>query len=831
MHELLAPTEAPLATLPSISFSAYDRFPFCLKFIRFTMALSRDEDDSPASPDPIPSDLQNASVPELIEYLEQLKMKLIRMDDQPMNHGTSSHVPVIPLNLEVPFDDPPTASNIRVIPQVISSNCPLDLSFVHENRHDDEEEELRKIAMMSLRPREIEKTPAVRSPSPMSLSSIPDDDCEITTHEDIVSSVIPSSSVDDEDAEALRLQALHSISKLRVAASIASSSHVSCRNVISPDVLSIPLPANASASSASTNTTNSVISSKTCLSKSHATSDRFIIDYGSESSSTSDSDSDSEDDENITKKIEALSQEIPLVNQSGVSHAEALKNLRRANVNLNKLTEKERREYLVLKDEITKLDSLINDDAPQLYQLEGEYRKLKKSSVDMKKEYLEAKEQYLKLKKQLYGAQLHERKMREAYLAASAVVVHTTNLAKQAEQVSSAKEKLVSNTVSQTKECLAKCREFGKKIEGDQYTTPSVKKPINRLIKLEKRKKKLEYRQLTLLQLISKRNAEEAQAKRRNEERRQLEENISKVRQDCSQMISNYTRNDPDKSVLVISQLKDTKINYYPDMLDPFFGRDSHRNNHPRAHVSSSSGNESHSLRPLDLSHASHAVSTKQVSSYLPLRDECNDSPLLSLSSFRLNKYFESISGDLPTSDVYCNRLDSSKALCWRELNDGHCSTVDCSMQHAKSYMMSELDKLVDIISFEATIAGVTSEEMASKPGSKEYNSAYRKMVNFAIRFRHRQPDEPFNSIAGQLIKLVRDKIKDKNILEVVRVKIYPPSQCYVPSASIPSKRKTNVNQNNKKKKIPFRNSGVNSNKITTIIRKKFPNRKKVKGK
>lgn len=805
------------------------------------MARNAGEDESPASPDPIlPPNLEDASVTELIDYLDQLKMKLIQMNGQ-QTKCADSNIPVIPLNLQV--SESQSTANINMIH---SSDTPDSLPCdTNDSAYDDEEEELRKIAMQSLKPREIERTPAVRSPSPMSLSPLPEDELELqlvhnqggnTFDSDYNANAI---AAEDDELQFLRLQVLSTFQKNSLNASSSNSpvpqliqasssddSHSTTNNgsnSLSPGrVVPITLPAIK---------TGPIV--QPVAPKSKYTQEPIIINFGNDSSSSSDSECD---DESQAQKTCHSGSTKSSIEKSGIKGEDP----RNIKVNLNKLTTVEKREYLVLKDQIEKLDALINIDAPQLAQSESEYRKLKKSVLENKKKLMSAKSDLHKKRQQLLSAQQHARKMQELYMAASKVVSQTATLMKQAVHTVNVKVNEIEEMDKQTKDCLDKCLQFGRKIEGDTYSKPSIK-PLNRTVKLEKRKKKLEDRQIALLKLVAKRNEEEAEAKKREEERRKAEENLRKNKEDLTELISDFTKNDISKSILLISHMKDicnTGL-FYPDMLGTFFGRD-HLPKQKQPCSSQLQPNQSNnSFRPLTLAPRQQVACRATCSSTdysLPNEydyDEENKKsscPLLCLSSFRLNKYFESISGDSATSDLYCNRIEPSKVFCTSELVNGKCDSKECSMQHSSSYILSEIDKLVDIISFSPSIAAVREEEVNANPGTKEYYAVRSKMENFAKRFKQ---DQEFNCVAGQLITLVRDQTKDKSPLEITRCKIPPilqsSSTCSIlhPVSNLnPKNLKIGLKMSTKKKK-PFPLArGPNKG---AIIRKRYT--KKVKGK
>jgi hypothetical protein len=143
-----------------------------------------------------------------------------------------------------------------------------------------------------------------------------------------------------------------------------------------------------------------------------------------------------------------------------------------------------------------------------------------------------------------------------------------------------------------------------------------------------------------------------------------------------------------------------------------------------------------------------------------------------SLPSLRLSEHFDCFSEGLnlpPTSDFFSNRIDPFKTWCYFDLH-GSCRDSNCTNQHKSDFLLSNEEKLLDILSFNPTLASVTHEDIAKNPiQSRE------KLLNFIHNYQKSQPNASFEEVARQLLKLVRHSLKDTNFLTAEGgIKMFP---------------------------------------------------------
>lgn len=102
-------------------------------------------------------------------------------------------------------------------------------------------------------------------------------------------------------------------------------------------------------------------------------------------------------------------------------------------------------------------------------------------------------------------------------------------------------------------------------------------------------------------------------------------------------------------------------------------------------------------------------------------------------------------------SDASSNALNPFAVVCYFDLH-GVCKDPRCNMQHKTAYLLSDQEKLVDIVSYAPSLVGETFDTPIETLRSK--------LSAFVERFIAAQPKDrvhqPMEQVARQLVKLVR---------------------------------------------------------------------------
>lgn len=113
-------------------------------------------------------------------------------------------------------------------------------------------------------------------------------------------------------------------------------------------------------------------------------------------------------------------------------------------------------------------------------------------------------------------------------------------------------------------------------------------------------------------------------------------------------------------------------------------------------------------------------------------------SPLLTFSSYRLNPAFRSgENGPLLRSLSYSNKIDPMKVMCKFDLT-GVCVDPKCSAQHIRDVSMSKEAVVRDLVSFAPTVAGCTTQELATSDQPHVVEAISTKIASYSSKLVER---------------------------------------------------------------------------------------------
>lgn len=154
-------------------------------------------------------------------------------------------------------------------------------------------------------------------------------------------------------------------------------------------------------------------------------------------------------------------------------------------------------------------------------------------------------------------------------------------------------------------------------------------------------------------------------------------------------------------------------------------------------------------------------VCLTRLSSLYDLRN----SLLKNLASYRLTSRFHETCAamtDLRYAHNICPHID----ICTADLN-GTCNDKNCPDQHDSSYLMTDVERLADILSYRPSLIGFKVEPDLNKEENE--NNCRLKLKQYAARLLAKNSDKSIEVIAQNLVKYVRTNKSDLDLLVATR--------------------------------------------------------------
>lgn len=142
------------------------------------------------------------------------------------------------------------------------------------------------------------------------------------------------------------------------------------------------------------------------------------------------------------------------------------------------------------------------------------------------------------------------------------------------------------------------------------------------------------------------------------------------------------------------------------------------------------------------------------------------DSFLRNLASLRLTSKF-SETGIALTDLTYTHNINPHDFVCLPDLI-GSCTDKSCPYQHKSNYLMSDIEKLTDILSYKPSLTGFKPDPDLSK-ATNNINCRL-KLKLYAAKLLAKNPGKPIETIAQNLVKYVRSNRPDHELLVTTRV-------------------------------------------------------------
>lgn len=576
--------------------------------------------------------------------------------------------------------------------QIAKDICSTD----KQKEGDDEEDigELRRIAILSMKAKALEDSAvSLSSPAPV---------------------VAQDQDEDDEDVDTLRQQLLLSMKR-----NLDDRTAVSLNSVISlPTSKPITPPAANAAPNSATNGRSSSI---------RDSNERLVIEFGS-----TDSESDSDDAERMAEPP-GLSSLLASARSSSKSVSDVPADLPSS---IRKLTIDQQREYIRLKNEIAKREKNVVTAAPLLEANEKKYQQLNGELKSKRVELESIKSSLAKKKDQYLKAHAHAKKMEELLAAAKKMEQHTWGeVTRLALELTQTQQSLIAQS-SEVRAVDQECHRLGKEVQGASYVQPSKKVTIKRTItrtdpKIVQEKNLLMARKSAILSLVQEKRSS-SRPSSLVAKRKVTGSSPHKLPALHSLRKNNISRNgreNKDPKLKVKRKKKPAKEENIETSVALLFDR----------HLKEKAKEEAAGIASID-------YLLERAPVIVP-HTEC---VLKGMPSFRLSPLFNQIESSTSLmSNSYCNAVDPFQVICYFDLH-GVCKDPKCEMQHKSAYLLKDREKLMDIVSYQPSLAAVSGNSL------KDKQAVYEKLEDFVDRFTASQTSKSADEIAAQLVKLVR---------------------------------------------------------------------------
>lgn len=165
------------------------------------------------------------------------------------------------------------------------------------------------------------------------------------------------------------------------------------------------------------------------------------------------------------------------------------------------------------------------------------------------------------------------------------------------------------------------------------------------------------------------------------------------------------------------------------------------------------------------INHANKSRLNRLYPSRLSSLYDLNHSRLRNLASYRLTTNF--LDTGAPLTDLrYTHNICPHDFICLPDLL-GKCSDKSCIYQHQSNYLMSDIDKLADILSYNPQLTGFEPDPELGE--EENINLCRVKLKQYAAKLIAKGCGNAVEIIAKNLVKYVRFNKTDKELLCMTR--------------------------------------------------------------
>lgn len=153
------------------------------------------------------------------------------------------------------------------------------------------------------------------------------------------------------------------------------------------------------------------------------------------------------------------------------------------------------------------------------------------------------------------------------------------------------------------------------------------------------------------------------------------------------------------------------------------------------------------------------------VNGYLSPIYNWKESSLRNIAAYRLTSKF--LETGLPLTDLnYAHNICPMDYICLPDLI-GVCTDKDCLYQHKSNYIMSDIDKLADLLSYKPTLIGFKPDPSLSQ--GENDNACRLKLKQYAAKVLARNPSKSVETLARDLVKHIQSNKPDHKLLTGTR--------------------------------------------------------------
>lgn len=145
---------------------------------------------------------------------------------------------------------------------------------------------------------------------------------------------------------------------------------------------------------------------------------------------------------------------------------------------------------------------------------------------------------------------------------------------------------------------------------------------------------------------------------------------------------------------------------------------------------------------------------------------DLNNSLLRGIASYRLTKNFNE-SGKQITDLTFAHNIRPHDYVCSLDL-DGLCHNKDCPDQHSSNYIITDLDKIAEILSYKPSLTGFKPD--AGLDTEANDGKCRLRVKEYAARLLSKNSHKSVEMIANDIVKYVRGTKSDTEILTMTRV-------------------------------------------------------------
>lgn len=144
---------------------------------------------------------------------------------------------------------------------------------------------------------------------------------------------------------------------------------------------------------------------------------------------------------------------------------------------------------------------------------------------------------------------------------------------------------------------------------------------------------------------------------------------------------------------------------------------------------------------------------------------DLNNSILKNLAAYRLTSKYSEF-GNVITDQSYTHNINPHEFICLTDFAFT-CQDKSCPYQHEAKYIMTDIDKLADILSYKPSLTGFKPDHNSTQ--EKNFYQCRLKLKQYAANLISKNSDKSIETIAQNLVKYVRGNKTDSELIVSTR--------------------------------------------------------------